>query len=71
MITYKINVLKELKKVGLNQTELRKTKFFSQSTISKFRNGDTNISIQTLNSLCEILDKAPEEIIIFKMETAS
>ena len=71
MISYKINVLEELKNVGLNQTELRKTGFFSQSVISKFRAGDTNISVKTLDDLCEVLGKEPKEIIEFHMENGN
>ena len=43
MLEYKINVIEELKKVGINSTTARKTGVFGQTTMTKFKNNDTRI----------------------------
>ena len=63
MIQYKINVIEELEKVGINSTKARKTGIFGQETMRKFRNGDTTISIDNLNRLCAVLEMQPRDII--------
>lgn len=63
MIQYRINVIEELKKVGFNTTKSKNTGIFSQSTMRKFRNGDTTISLDNLNRLCAILEMQPRDII--------
>lgn len=63
MIEYKINVIKELEKIGINTTVARKTGIFGQETMRKFRNGDTSISLDNLNRLCCILEMQPRDII--------
>lgn len=63
MLEYKIDVIKELGKVGVNTTVARKTGVFSQETMRKFRNKDTTISLDNLNRLCCILEMQPRDII--------
>lgn len=63
MLEYKINIIKELGKIGFNTTVARKTGIFSQDTMRKFRNGDTNISLDILNRLCCVLEMQPRDII--------
>lgn len=63
MIRYKIDVMEALKNVGFNSTLARYTKIFSQSTMTKFKNGDANISLENLNRLCTVLRMQPNEII--------
>lgn len=63
MLEYKINVLKELSNVGINTTSARKTGIFAQATMRKFRDGDTNISLDNLNRLCAVLEMQPRDII--------
>lgn len=65
MITYKINVIEELKKVGVNTVVAKNTGIFGQDTMRKFRNGDTSISIEVLNRLCYLLEMQPRDIIKF------
>lgn len=62
---YKINVLEELKKVGYSTTVIRNLRILPESTLQKFRNGDTNISLNTLAKICELLKKNPWEIMYF------
>lgn len=63
MLIYKIDIIEELKKVGINTNTIRKTKIFSQSTMTKFKNGDTNISLDNINRLCCLLEVQPRDIL--------
>ena len=63
MIKYKINILEELKKAGYPQVKIRNEKIVAQCTITKFRNGDTNISVKTIDTLCRLLGRDITEII--------
>lgn len=65
MLQYKIDIIKELAKVGINTTTAKKSGIFGQDTMRKFRNGDTNISLDVLNRLCCILEMQPRDIIKF------
>lgn len=62
MIVYKINLIKELKKLGLDYAAVKKNKVISQCTMRKFVKKDVYISIKTLNTLCCILGKQPGDI---------
>lgn len=62
MIVYKINLIKELKKLGLDYAAVKKNRVISQCTMRKFVKKDVYISIKTLNTLCCILGKQPSDI---------
>lgn len=70
MLLYKIDVIAELNKVGINTTTAKKSGIFGQDTMKKFRNGDTNISLEVLNRLCCVLEMQPRDIIKY-VETDS
>lgn len=63
MIEYKIDVINELAKLGINATVAKKSGVFGQSTMKKFREKDTSISLDNLNRLCCILEMQPRDII--------
>ena len=63
MIKYKIDVIEELKKVGINSFVAKKTGIFGQESMKKFREGNTNISLENLNRLCAVLEMQPRDII--------
>lgn len=65
LIDYKINIIEELKKAGINTTTARETGIFGQSTMKKFKENDTNISLEVLNRLCCILEMQPRDLIKF------
>ena len=65
MLEYKIDVIEELKKVGINTTVARKTGVFSQSTMLKFRMRDTRLNLEVLNRLCCVLEMQPRDIFKF------
>ena len=63
MIEYKIDVIAELAKLGINATVAKKSGIFGQSTMKKFRVKDTSISLDNLNRLCCVLEMQPRDII--------
>ena len=63
MLEYKINVIDELSKIGVNTTTAKNTGIFGQETMRKFRAGDTSISLDNLNRLCCVLEMQPRDII--------
>lgn len=63
MLQYKIDIIKELSKIGINTTTAKKSGVFGQDTMRKFRNGDTKISLEILNRLCCVLEMQPRDII--------
>lgn len=65
MLQYKINIIKELEKVGINTTKAKKSGIFGQDTMRKFRAGDTKISLEVLNRLCCVLEMQPRDILKF------
>ena len=65
LLQYKIDVIPELAKVGINTTTAKKSGIFGQDTMRKFRNGDTRISLEVLNRLCCVLEMQPRDIIKF------
>ena len=65
LLQYKIDLIPELAKVGINTTTAKKSGIFGQDTMKKFRNGDTKISLEVLNRLCCVLEMQPRDIIKF------
>ena len=63
ILEYKIDIIEELEKIGVNTTKARETGIFGQSTMKKFKNKDTSISLDNLNRLCAILEMQPRDII--------
>lgn len=66
MIKYKIDVGDALERAGVNTYRAKKTKIISQDTLKKIRNDDTNISIESLNRVCAILDMQPKDLIFYE-----
>lgn len=60
---YKIDVLSALKNAGYSTYRLRIEKILNESTIQKLRIGSTDISVKTLDSLCELLECQPNDIL--------
>ena len=63
MLQYKIDVISELAKVGINTTTAKKTGIFGQEAMKKFKDGNTNITLDNLNRLCAVLEMQPRDII--------
>lgn len=63
MLKYTIDVADALERKGFNTYKAKKTKLLSQDTLRKLKNEDTNISLESLNRICMILDLQPKNII--------
>lgn len=63
MLRYKINVADALKRKGFNTYKAKVTKLLSQETLKKLKNEDTNISLESINRICMILDLQPKDLI--------
>lgn len=62
MIKYKIDVFKELKNKGYNQTRIQREKLLPAQTQQNIKAGKS-ITLETLNKLCIMLKMQPSEII--------
>lgn len=63
MIKYKINLGDALERKGFNIYQAKKTKILSQDTLKKIKNDDTNITLESINRVCALLDLQPKDII--------
>lgn len=63
MIVYKIDVLQELKDNGISSYKILKDNLLSQGTVTKLRNKDTDISVKSLNKICELLGYQPGNVL--------
>ena len=59
MIRYKIDILAALKEAGYNTYRLQKEKLLSSTTVQKLRRRDTTLTIESLNSICDMLECQP------------
>lgn len=62
MIHYKIDVFKELKNKGFNQTRIQREKLLPAQTQLNIKAGKS-ITLDTLNKLCIMLKLQPSDII--------
>lgn len=66
MIKYKIDVADALDRIGFNLYKAKTTKLLSQDTLKKIKKEDTNISLESLNKICLLLDMQPKDLIVFE-----
>ena len=59
MIRYKKDILQALKDAGYNTYRLQKEKLISGSTTQKLRYGDTSLTVENLNVMCDLLQCQP------------
>lgn len=66
-IKYSIDIMTALKEKGFTTYQLTKGENapFSPSTLQKFRNQDTNISLKVVDRLCALLECQPQDLIKF------
>lgn len=65
MLKFKINVADALERVGFNTYTAKTGNLLSQDTLRKVKNGDTSISLKSLNNLCVILNMDLEDVVSF------
>ena len=63
MIRYKKNILQALKEAGYTTYRLQKEKLISAGTVQKIRNGDVSLSIDMLNTICDLLRCQPGDLL--------
>ena len=63
MLRYKENLQQKIKEAGYTSYRLRKEKLLSESTVQKLRTGDTTITLESLNVVCNILRCQPGDIL--------
>ena len=63
MIRYKINILQALREAGYTTYRLQKEKLISAGTVQKIRNGDTSLSIEMVNVICDLLECQPGDLL--------
>ena len=64
-IIYKFDVLSALKQAGYTTYKLRSEKLFSESTITKFRNGEM-VHTSNIDTICRLLQCQPGDVIGYK-----
>lgn len=67
MIRYKIDVMAALKEAGYTSTRIREEKLIGQSYLQQIRHGEL-VSWKTLDTICELLDCQPADLIEYVKE---
>lgn len=62
-IVYKIDIIEALKNNGYSTYQIQKQKLLNQTTMQKFRNGNTNITVANVNTICTLLNCQPGDIL--------
>lgn len=60
---YKFDVLAKLKDAGYSTYRIRQENLFNSSSVAKFKHGQTDISIKTVERICQLLDCQPGDIL--------
>lgn len=63
MMRWKFDVIKALADRGYNSLVFKDNKLISQNAFTKIRKGDTNVSMDTVNSLCALLRCQPGDLL--------
>ena len=63
MFEEKIKVLDALKDAGYNTYRLQKDKLLAGGTVQKLRSGDTSLTVENLNTICELMRCQPGDIL--------
>ena len=68
-ITYKLDVLAELKKAGYSSTRIRNEKIMGQATLTQLRRGEL-VSWMNIETICRLLHCQPGDILEYKEDSA-
>ncbi|MDE6900873.1 MAG: helix-turn-helix transcriptional regulator [Oscillospiraceae bacterium] len=63
MFRYKVDIISRLKEAGYSTYRLQKEKLLATTTLVKLRNGNTTITLESLNAICDMLECQPGELI--------
>ncbi len=65
MIKIKDDVFDRMKARGFNTVTAKKTGWFAASTMKAIKNGQSNVSLRTIDQICILLGCPPEDVIEF------
>lgn len=63
MLQYRVNILAKLKEAGYSSYRLRQEKVLSEGTLQKMRIGNSNITLESLGVICDILECQPGDLV--------
>ena len=63
MIKYKFDIMQALKDKGYTSYKLRQFKILGEATMTKFRNNNTKITLENINTICSLLNCQPGDIL--------
>ena len=66
-VQYKINILAALKEAGYSSARIRQEKLIGQATLQQLRHGEL-VSWATINTICQLLDCQPGDILEYVPE---
>lgn len=66
MIKFKFNVAMALESAGVTSYTAQKGKLFSSGTWRKIKENNANVSMETLNKICIILNMKPEHLLAYE-----
>lgn len=66
---YKIDVINALKNAGYSSYRIESHHILSSSTMQKLRNGNTDLSLKTIDTICSVLKCTPYDILIYIPDT--
>ena len=66
MIKYKTDIIKALKNAGYPTTRIRKEKIIAECVLTKIRKQDANITLKTIDTICDILNCEISDIVEFE-----
>ena len=63
MIRYKLDIMLALRNAGYNSYRIQKEKLLSSTTVQKLRHGDTTLTVENLNTICDMLQCQPGDLL--------
>lgn len=63
MFYWSVDVLNELKYKGYSQSSMIKNGLLGAGTLDKLRAGDTSLTLESLNKICNLLDCSPWDLL--------
>ena len=63
MLRYKTDLQQKIKEAGYSTYRLRQEKLLPESTLQKLRTGNTAINMESFNTICNILQCQPGDIL--------
>lgn len=66
MIKFKINIYDALKRIGYNTYQAKTSGLIGQETLKKIKEENTNITLETLNKICMLLNMKIDNLIEYE-----